>query len=146
MKRMIFVLMLIASPLWAVEPSEMLADPVLEERARELSKGLRCRVCQNETIDQSNAWLAKELRIVLRERLVAGDSDAEVMEFMEARFGEEVLMRPDAQGINLILWLSAPLLLLIALWVGWTTIRQRNTPVSDLTDAEKDALDKILRS
>ncbi len=146
MKRLILVLMLFATPLWAVEPDEMLDDPVLEERARELSQGLRCPVCRNESIDESNATLAKELRIVLRERLVAGDSDQDAVDYMVARYGEFVLLRPDASGANLILWLAAPALLLIALGVGWATIRRRAPVEERLSDEEKAALDKILRS
>ncbi len=146
MKWLLVVLALAAAPLWAVEPGEMLDDPVLEERARDLSQGLRCPVCRNESIDESNATLAKELRIVLRERLVAGDTDAQAVDFMVARYGEYVLLRPDARGANLILWLTAPALLLIALGIGWVTIRSRKPVPDALTDAEKAELDKILRS
>lgn len=146
MKRLLFILVFLASPLWAVEPDEMLDDPVLENRARELSQGLRCPVCRNESIDESNASLAKELRIVLRERLVAGDTDQQAVDFMVARYGEYVLLRPDTRGANLILWLAAPALLLIALGVGWATIRRRNIATDPLTEAEKAELDEILRS
>ena len=146
MTRLLVVLMLLAAPLWAVEPGEMLDDPLLEERARDLSQGLRCPVCRNESIDESNAALAKELRIVLRERLVEGDTDQQAVDFMVARYGEYVLLRPDARGVNLILWLAAPVLLLIALGVGFMTIRAREPVVDALTDAEKAELDKILRS
>ncbi len=146
MTRLLVVLMLLAAPLWAVEPGEMLDDPVLEERARDLSQGLRCPVCRNESIDESNAALAKELRIVLRERLVEGDTDQQAVNFMVARYGEYVLLRPDARGANLILWLAAPALLLIALGIGWMTIRSRKPVPDALTDAEKAELDKILRS
>jgi cytochrome c-type biogenesis protein CcmH len=146
MKRLVIILMLLAAPLWAVEPGEMLDDPVLEDRARAISQGLRCPVCRNESIDESNATLAKELRLVLRERLVAGDTDQEAVDYMVARYGEFVLLRPNASGANLILWLAAPALLLVALGVGWATIRRR-TPVDDrLSDDEKAELDKILRS
>lgn len=146
MKRLLFILVFLASPLWAVEPDEILDDPVLENRARELSQGLRCPVCRNESIDESNASLAKELRIVLRERLVAGDTDQQAVDFMVARYGEYVLLRPDTRGANLILWLAAPALLLIALGVGWATIRRRNIATDPLTEAEKAELDEILRS
>lgn len=146
MKRLLIILVLFVSPLWAVEPSEMLADPVLEERARDLSQGLRCPVCRNESIDESNAALAKELRILLRERIVAGDSDEEAVDFMVARYGEYVLLRPDARGANMILWLAAPALLLIALGIGWTTIRTKRAAPSALSDEEQAELEKILRS
>ena len=138
--------MLLASPLWAVEPSEILADPALEERARELSQGLRCPVCRNESIDESNAALAKELRILLRERIVAGDSDQQAVDFMVARYGEYVLLRPDARGANIVLWLAAPALLLIALSIGWSTIRTKRAAPTRLSDEEQVELEKILRS
>jgi cytochrome c-type biogenesis protein CcmH len=144
MKRMLFILVFLASPLWAVDPKEMLDDPVLEERARALSQELRCPVCRNESIDESNAALAQELRIVLRERMVAGDTDEEALEFMVSRYGEFVLLRPDARGANLILWLAAPALLLIALGIGWSTIRARRAAPEGLSDAEKAELEKIL--
>lgn len=147
MKRLILMLVLLASPLWAVEPGEMLDDPVLEERARTLSAGLRCPVCRNESIDLSNATLAKELRVVLRERLVAGDSDQQIVDYMVARYGEFVLLRPDTRGVNMILWLAPLAMFLAALGVGYTTIRRRRTATqTPLSDAEQVALDKILRS
>ena len=146
MKRLLVIVMLLASPIWAVEPSEMLADPALEERARELSQGLRCPVCRNESIDESNAALAKELRILLRERIVAGDSDQQAVDFMVARYGEYVLLRPDARGANIVLWLAAPALLLIALGIGWSTIRTKRAAPTRLSDEEQVELEKILRS
>ena len=146
MKRLLVIMMLLASPLWAVEPSEMLADPALEERARDLSQGLRCPVCRNESIDESNAALAKELRILLRERIVAGDSDQQAVDFMVARYGEYVLLRPDARGANIVLWLAAPALLLIALGIGWSTIRTKRAAPTRLSDEEQVELEKILRS
>ena len=150
MRRLFLILTLLATPLWAVEPGEMLDDPVLEERARELSQGLRCPVCQNESIDESNATLSKELRILLRERLVAGDTDAEAVDFIVARYGEFVLLRPNASGVNLVLWFAAPALFLFALGIGLAAIRQRQTSEDSagkpLTEAEKRDLDDILRS
>lgn len=146
MKWLAIILCLVAAPLWAVEPDEMLDDPILEDRARALSQGLRCPVCQNESIDESSATLAKELRILLRERLVAGDTDAEAVDFMVSRYGEFVLLRPDTSGANLVLWLAAPALFLLALAIGWTAIRRRPVTDEGLSDAEKAELDKILRS
>ncbi|MEO1639149.1 MAG: cytochrome c-type biogenesis protein [Pseudomonadota bacterium] len=145
MKRLLLILALLAAPLWAVEPGEMLEDPVLEERARELSKGLRCPVCRNESIDESNAQLAQELRVVVRERILAGDTDQEVLDFMVARYGEFVLLRPDTSGANLFLWLSAPIMLLIALGVGWTVIRSSKPVEAGLSEVEQAELDKILK-
>ncbi|MEL6685432.1 MAG: cytochrome c-type biogenesis protein [Pseudomonadota bacterium] len=146
MKRLAIILLFLASPLWAVDPNEILDDPVLEERARSLSQELRCPVCRNESIDESNATLAQELRIVLRERLVSGDTDQQALDFMVARYGEFVMLRPDARGANLILWLAAPAMLLIALIVGWSTIRAKRPVDEGLTEAEKAELEKILGS
>lgn len=147
MKWLALIFALAATPLHAVQPDEVLDDPVLEERARTLSAGLRCPVCRNESIDESNATLAKELRIVLRERLIAGDTDAQIMDYMVVRYGEFILLRPDASGVNIILWLTAPTLFLIALGVGWTTIRRRDLPpATALSEGEQAELDKILRS
>jgi cytochrome c-type biogenesis protein CcmH len=90
----------------AVEPDEILDDPALEARAREISRNLRCLVCQNENIDSSHATLAKDLRILVRERLVAGDSDKEVVLFLVDRYGDFVLLKPPVQGNTLLLWLA----------------------------------------
>lgn len=146
MKRFILILMLLGGPLWAVEPGEMLDDPVLEERARNLSQGLRCPVCRNESIDESNATLSKELRILLRERILAGDTDQQAVDFLVARYGEYVLLRPNTEGANMVLWLAAPALLLIALGVGWSTIRAKREAAPALSETEKEELEKILRS
>lgn len=145
MRRLALLLTFLASPLWAVEPGEMLDDPVLESRAREVSQGLRCPVCQNETIDESNASLAADLRVILRERLVAGDTNEEAVDFLVARYGEFILLEPEKGGVNLILWGAAPVLLLLALFVGWRTT-QRKAETQALTDDEKAELDKLLSS
>ena len=108
-----------APPAIAVEPDEILEDPALEARARDISAGLRCLVCQNESIDASNAELAKDLRILVRERLVAGDSDEEVRAFMVARYGDFVLLKPPVKPETYLLWFGpAAILLLGALGVG----------------------------
>ena len=139
-------LILLASPALAVQPDEMLDDPALEERAREISQGLRCPVCQNESIDESNAPISRDLRILLRERLVAGDTDAEAVDYLVARFGEFILLRPTTEGANLLLWLAAPGMLIIAAGIGWTAIRRRAAePVTRLSDAEEAALRDILK-
>ena len=110
MKRILLILSLIMSlPVYAVQPDEILDDPVLEERARELSKGLRCLVCKNESIDDSDAALARDLRLLVRERLVAGDSDEEVLDFVVERYGEFALLQPKFGGSNLVLWIAGPL-------------------------------------
>lgn len=119
----------------AVQPDEVLDDPVLEERARDLSEGLRCLVCQNESIDESNAALARDLRLLVRERLVAGDSDSEVLDYITARYGEFVLLRPRTDGWNIVLWAAGPLLFLTALGLGGLYIRGRATAASDADKA-----------
>lgn len=98
--------LLVAVPVWAVEPDEVLADPVLEDRAREISKNVRCVVCQNEPIDSSNAGVARDLRILIRERLVAGDSNAEVEAYLVARYGNYVLFKPPFEPATYLLWLA----------------------------------------
>lgn len=149
MKRLLLIVMLLATPLMAVQPDEILDDPVLEERARELSKGLRCLVCQNESIDESEATLARDLRLLVRERLVAGDSDAETIDFIVARYGEFVLLRPDARGANWLLWAAGPLMLLLAGVMGVFYVRGRagSTAAGEapLSEAEQARLDDILR-
>lgn len=137
------------APVWAVQPDEVLEDPALEARARELSKGLRCLVCRNENIDDSNAELARDLRLLVRERLVEGDSDEEVIGFVVDRYGEYVLLNPVAAGINWLLYAAGPLLLLAGLGIGFTYLRGRQSapePVSGsaLSDDERKRLDDIL--
>lgn len=146
MIRIVAFLCLMAGAAWAVEPDEILADPVLESRARDISAGLRCPVCQNESIDESHATVSRDLRLLVRERLVAGDSDEEVVAYIVARYGEYVLLNPTAQGANLILWLAAPVLLLAGLGIGVAAIRRKPTAPEALSAEEQEALDKILRS
>lgn len=142
--------MLIASPLWAVEPDEILDDPVLEARARVISKGLRCLVCQNESIDESHASLARDLRLLVRERLVVGDSNDQTVEFIVERYGEYVLLQPRASGSTLVLWAAGPLMFLLAAGMGFIYLRGRSSAAegSDaaLTDFEKNRLREILDS
>jgi cytochrome c-type biogenesis protein CcmH len=149
MKRLVLMLMLLSAPVWAVQPDEVLDDPVLEQRARELSKGLRCLVCRNESIDESNASLARDLRLLVRERLVAGDNDQEAVAFIVDRYGEFVLLKPDAKGANWLLWAAGPLMLLLAGGVGFAYLRGRSTAPAGgevpLTEKEQARLDDILR-
>ena len=149
MKRLLLILMLVAAPVWAVQPDEVLQNPVLEERARELSKGLRCLVCRNESIDESNANLARDLRLLVRERLVAGDSDEEVIAFLVDRYGEYVLLRPQVTGANWLLWAAGPLMLLLAGGVGLMYLRGRARATAPqeagLTEAEETRLREILK-
>lgn len=133
-------------PVFAVEPDEMLADPALEARAREVSKELRCLVCRNESIDESNADLARDLRILVRERIMAGDSDEEVIKFLTDRYGEFVLLRPSTSGANLILWVAGPVMLLLAAGIALVTLRKRGgTSVEQLSEDEQRRLDELLK-
>ena len=125
MKKLLLIILLWATPLAAVEPDEILSDPALEARAREISKGLRCLVCRNESIDESSASLARDLRLLLRERLVAGDSDEEAVDFIVARYGEYVLLNPTTTGANWLLWAAGPLMLSLAVGVGFGYVRSR---------------------
>lgn len=117
----------VAGPVAAVQPDEVLSDPALEARARSISQTLRCPVCQGETIDESNAPISRDLRLAVRERLVAGDSDAQVTDYIVNRFGEFVLFQPRANGSNLILWLAGPVLLLVALAGALVYLRRRQS-------------------
>jgi len=151
MRRLILALLalavLAATPALAVEPDEILADPALEARARHISAGLRCLVCQNQSIDDSNAPLARDLRLLVRERLKAGDSDAKVMQFVEARYGEFVLLRPPFNPSTLLLWLAPILVLLAAIAVGVRAFRGRSPATAGaapLSGAEEDKLRKLL--
>jgi cytochrome c-type biogenesis protein CcmH len=107
MRKALFALALVFAwppPAWAVNPDEVLSDPVMENRAREISRGLRCLVCQNQSIDDSDADLAKDLRIIVRERLTAGDSDAQVVDFVVSRYGDYVLLKPPFKLATQGLW------------------------------------------
>lgn len=146
MRGLALALMLLAAPAMAVQPDEMLDDPGLETRARDLSAGLRCLVCRNESIDESDADLARDLRLLVRERLVAGDTDDEVMAFVTDRYGEFVLLRPRADGANMILWWAGPAMLLLALGIAATAYRRRSpTAEGELTEGERARLDELTR-
>ncbi len=150
MRQLAFLLLLsLAAPAGAVQPDEMLADPGLEARARALSQGLRCLVCRNENIDESNADLARDLRLLVRERLVAGDSDAEVIAYLVDRYGEYVLLEPPATGSTLILWVAGPALLVAALGGAAVYLRRRRAGAdaapAPLSDDERARLAEILK-
>ena len=148
MKRLILALCVIAAPVFAVQPDEILDDPALEERARDISSGLRCLVCRNESIDDSNAELARDLRLLVRERLVAGDSNEEVVDFVVDRYGEYVLLKPRSGGSNLLLWMAGPIMLGAGLVMAGVYLRGRaRTPereVARLSEAEERRLREIL--
>jgi cytochrome c-type biogenesis protein CcmH len=142
MKRLLagFLLLIAAIlPAQAVQPDEILSDPVLESRARALSEGLRCLVCQNQSIDDSNAPLARDLRILIRERLKAGDSDAQAIDFVVARYGEFVLLRPRLTPQTLLLWIGPFALLLIAAAFLYARRRRSGNGAEGTLDAEEEA-------
>jgi cytochrome c-type biogenesis protein CcmH len=149
MKRLILALCVIAAPVFAVQPDEMLDDPALEARARDISSGLRCLVCRNESIDDSNAELARDLRLLVRERLVAGDSNEEAVDFIVARYGEYVLLKPRSGGANILLWWAGPLMLGAGILIGAVYLRGRarspETEVARLSEAEEHRLREILK-
>jgi cytochrome c-type biogenesis protein CcmH len=138
-----------AWPLYAVEPKEMLADPALEARARNLSKELRCMVCQNQSIDDSEAPLAHDLRVLVRQRLKAGDSDQQVVNFLVARYGEFVLLRPRLSWHTAVLWGLPPAALLVGLLAIAIKIRRRRrlqpAETANLTAVEESRLSELLR-
>ncbi|MGB3386917.1 MAG: cytochrome c-type biogenesis protein [Pseudaminobacter sp.] len=133
-------------PAQAVQPDEVLQDPALEHRARELSAELRCMVCQNQSIDESDADLARDLRVLVRERLVAGDSDAQVLDYVVSRYGEFVLLKPRLSLRNAFLWGAPAILLLLGGGFMVYAIRtRRRDEVPALTKDESKALEAILR-
>ena len=143
--RTLLLLLLLAGPALAVLPDERLADPALEARARALSRELRCVVCQNESIDESNATLARELRILLRERLAAGDSDAQAVAFLVARYGDFVLLRPPVRADTWLLWFGPFALLAVGALAAFVTLRRRRAgeapaPLSAEEQARVEAL------
>ena len=134
-----------AAPAFAVQPDEVLTDPALEARARALSKELRCMVCQNQSIDDSDAPLAHDLRVLLRERIAAGDSDGDVMAFLVARYGDFILLRPRLAPYTLVLWLTPILMLGLAAYAAFTILRRRPRAEASLTEAERERLDRLLK-
>lgn len=148
MRKLLLVLMLLfsAAPALAVNPDEILSDPVLEERARNLSAQLRCMVCQNQSIDDSNAELARDLRVLVRERLTDGDTDEQVIDYVVSRYGEFVLLKPRVSARTLILWAAPVVLLLIGGLVLVLMARgrlQARAPAA-LTPEEQARIDELL--
>jgi cytochrome c-type biogenesis protein CcmH len=144
------LLFILFSPLAAraVEPSEILPDPVLEARAREISAGLRCMVCQNQSIDDSQADLAKDLRVLVRERLKAGDSDDQIRGFLVQRYGDFILLKPPFKWATLLLWLGPLLVLLLGAGASYISARRKAADSAaapaELSEAEKQRLAAIL--
>jgi cytochrome c-type biogenesis protein CcmH len=140
----------ISSPAYAVQPDEIMADPIKELRARDLSRELRCMVCQNQSIDDSEAPLARDLRLLVRERIAAGDSDAQVIDFLVARYGEFVLLKPRLKSHTLLLWLLPPFALLgggLALWMHnrrRTKAAAEEDPFFKLSAEEEARLERLI--
>jgi cytochrome c-type biogenesis protein CcmH len=137
--------LVLAGPAAAVNPDEQMADPVLEARAQKLSQELRCVVCQNQTIDDSDAQLARDLRLLLRERLAAGDTDAEAKAYMVQRYGDFVLLRPPMKGSTLVLWFGPVAVLAVGAVGVAAYLRGRAKPAPEKLDAAEEAeLAKLL--
>ena len=145
MRALILCLLLAASPAIAVQPDEVLPDPALEARARQISHDLRCPVCQGETIDDSNAPISRDLRLLVRERLVAGDSDAEVVDYIVARYGEFVLFNPRASGSGLLLWLAGPAMLLVGGALAFSLTRRKPKLEDDLSEDEQARIAELMK-
>ena len=151
-KKLIFIFVIaISSPVIAVEPDEVLDNPSLEERARQISKDLRCLVCQNESIDESDAALARDLRVLVRERLQVGDSNEEVLQFVVDRYGEFALLRPRIDGVNYVLWWFGPLFLIFSIITAVIYVRKlrkisnsSNDLSVPLNDEERKKLNEIM--
>ena len=151
-RSLVAVMLLFAvAPAFAVQPDEILADPVLEGRARMLSKELRCMVCQNQSIDDSDAPLARDLRLLVRERIKAGDSDRQVLDFLVARYGEFVLLKPPFNWHTALLWLLGPLVLLAAGFALFRAMRRApaapgspSPAAAPLSEAEARRLQELL--
>lgn len=152
LQKVIFILLIsISSTVNAVEPREILENPLLEERARQISKDLRCLVCQNESIDESDAALARDLRVLVRERLQLGDSNDEVLQFVVDRYGEFALLRPRIDGVNYILWWFGPLFLLFSITTALMYVRKlgniskySSDSTAPLNDEERKKLKEIV--
>ncbi|MHA1597167.1 MAG: cytochrome c-type biogenesis protein [Alphaproteobacteria bacterium] len=149
--RMLLLLlaMLLTVPAFAVEPGEMLDDPVLEARARVVSKDLRCVVCQNQSIDESNAELARDMRVLVRERITAGDSNEEVIAYMVSRYGDYVLLDPPLKASTYALWFGAPLIVGLGILMVFFFYRRRpletvETVTTGLSEDENKRLQKLL--
>ncbi|MCP4328953.1 MAG: cytochrome c-type biogenesis protein CcmH [Alphaproteobacteria bacterium] len=137
----------IVATAWAVQPGEILDDPVLETRARDISKNLRCLVCQNQSIDDSDAPLARDLRIIVRERLQAGDSDGDVIGFVTDRYGDFVLLRPPVKPTTYLLWFGPLALLLCGIVLIAAMARKRRlgaAATASLSEAERQRLAALL--
>jgi len=138
LKKLLILAAMLAFPAGAVEPGEQLADPALEARARALSSELRCVQCQNQTIDESSAPLARDLRVIVRERLAAGDSDEQVLAFVQARYGDFVLLKPPLSAETAFLW-AGPFIILAGAGLWLATRKRRDTDTLAPLSAEEEA-------
>lgn len=144
--------LMVSSQAWAVEPDEMLSNPALEARARAISKQLRCMVCQNESIDESQAPLARDLRVLVRQRIMAGDSDTQIINFLVSRYGEFILLKPPLSWHTLALWGAPPALLILGILMIVVVERRRATgqpalgAAARLSAAEEARLSEILHT
>ena len=144
MIRALLLLSLLAGPALAVQPDELLDDPALETRAREISKELRCPVCRNESIDDSNAGVARDIRLFVRERLVAGDTDDQTIQAVVDRFGQFVRLKPEFSGANILLWFGPGILFLLGLAAAIAFLRSRKPEAPAPLSAEEEAALKRL--
>jgi cytochrome c-type biogenesis protein CcmH len=149
MKARLFALLavfLLASPAWAVQPDEILPDAKLEQRARKISADLRCLVCQNQSIDDSDASLAKDLRILVREHLKAGESDTQIRDFLVARYGNFILLKPPFAWDTWLLWLTPFALLGLGAFAIWTSSRAKSAEAAPapLSKEESEELKALL--
>lgn len=139
-------LIIFATPAFAVNPDEVLENPVLEQRARDISSKLRCLVCQNQSIDASDADLAKDLRVLVRERLTAGDTDTQIFDYVVDRYGEFVLLQPKIGTHTLVLWFMPILVLLAGIGIFIAKLRNRSvTKTVGLSDEENELILKVLQ-
>ncbi len=141
--RLALLALVVAAPALAVQPSEMLKDPALEARARSLSAQLRCLVCQNESIDDSDADLAKDIRLLIRERIAKGESNTDVRDFLVSRYGDFILLKPPFKLSTVLLWISPPLTFLIGALAIWAASRRKPAPVAALSAEEERRLREL---
>lgn len=137
-----------AAPAHAVNPDEVLSDPALEARAREIGKELRCLVCQNQSIDDSDAELARDLRVLVRDRLTRGDSDQQVIDYVVSRYGDFVLLRPPVKSTTYLLWYGPAIILVLGIFAVIAFYRRRTTApaqAAPLSDEERARLDALMK-
>lgn len=144
----LFLVLMTAVPAHAVNPDEILADPALEARAREIGKELRCLVCQNQSIDDSDADLARDLRVLVRERLTEGDSNQQVIDYVVSRYGDFVLLRPPVKSTTYLLWYGPAIILVLGIIAVFLFYRRRTQAAAGpapLSDAEQARLDALMK-